>query len=594
MSEIPAEIKDSRRHDLDALRAFAMLLGIVLHAVLSLTGKPWIVMDRYPTPALEWMNHAIHGFRMPLFIFLSGYFTMMLWRQRGLKSLLWQRYLRVLIPCLLGAMTIVPALRMSVSVASTMAAKQDAKRADTTPKSPLVEAIRRQNKTEVDQLLVAGTDVSQPDPEFGIPPLSWAAHYGDLEIARRLIAQGADVNQKNRDGYRALHSAAFLGFPDVVELLLEHGADPAALGKSNDTASDSAAADWGTTKFIAQLLRIPLREEAEIWAGRAQCRNLIIPLLPAATDPPAAVDGQNPKGSAPAKPTEAWNLNQLRRDYVKFQTSEQFLLRVPNRGLPQWLTDISPLFSLVSSPKEKPIQLIFTSFFDHLWFLWFLCYLVVIFTVCVTVGQWLSIPKLPRQLILSPFGLIWIIGFTMIPQLFMGSFNPTYGPDTSTGLIMPPHLLAYYGIFFGVGTCYYDADDQQGKVGRWWPLTIPLSLLVLLPLGHFTLGQIVISGLFQVTYTWLMTFGLMGLFRSQILSENKRIRYLADSAYWLYLAHLPLIVLAQGWMRDWNWPAPLKLPLIVVLVTGLLLLSYQYLVRYTWIGRMLNGPRTRS
>ena len=103
---------------------------------------------------------------------------------------------------------------------------------------------------------------------------------------------------------------------------------------------------------------------------------------------------------------------------------------------------------------------------------------------------------------------------------------------------MPPHLLAYYGIFFGVGTCYYDADDQQGKVGRWWPLTIPLSLLVLLPLGHFTLGQIVISGLFQVTYTWLMTFGLMGLVRSQIQSENKRIRYLADSAYWLYLAHL--------------------------------------------------------
>ena len=30
----------TRRHDLDALRAFAMLLGIALHAVLSFTSEP--------------------------------------------------------------------------------------------------------------------------------------------------------------------------------------------------------------------------------------------------------------------------------------------------------------------------------------------------------------------------------------------------------------------------------------------------------------------------------------------------------------------------------------------------------------------------
>ena len=34
-----------RRHDLDALRAFAMLLGIALHAAMSFTGFPWVVQD---------------------------------------------------------------------------------------------------------------------------------------------------------------------------------------------------------------------------------------------------------------------------------------------------------------------------------------------------------------------------------------------------------------------------------------------------------------------------------------------------------------------------------------------------------------------
>ena len=34
-----------RRHDLDALRAVAMLLGIVLHAALSFAPIPWTVKD---------------------------------------------------------------------------------------------------------------------------------------------------------------------------------------------------------------------------------------------------------------------------------------------------------------------------------------------------------------------------------------------------------------------------------------------------------------------------------------------------------------------------------------------------------------------
>ncbi|RPI89081.1 MAG: hypothetical protein EHM42_03655 [Planctomycetaceae bacterium] len=38
----------------------------------------------------------------------QSYFTMLLYRRRGLKSLLWQRALRILVPCLLGLATIVP------------------------------------------------------------------------------------------------------------------------------------------------------------------------------------------------------------------------------------------------------------------------------------------------------------------------------------------------------------------------------------------------------------------------------------------------------------------------------------------------------
>src|SRR3954447_12668164 len=64
-------------------------------------------------------------------------------------------------------------------------------------------------------------------------------------------------------------------------------------------------------------------------------------------------------------------------------------------------------------------------------------------------------------------------------------------------------------------------------------------------------------------------------------------------AYWLYLAHLPLIIAAQLAVKDWPIPALAKFLLIVTVVTSFLLWTYQTLVRYTWLGRSLNGPRAR-
>lgn len=48
MSDLPTSdlpTPSPRRHDLDALRSFAMLLGIGLHAALAYVGIGWIVND---------------------------------------------------------------------------------------------------------------------------------------------------------------------------------------------------------------------------------------------------------------------------------------------------------------------------------------------------------------------------------------------------------------------------------------------------------------------------------------------------------------------------------------------------------------------
>ena len=85
-----------------------MLLGIVLHAALSYTGIPiWPTVDDAWLPFME-IHNIIHGFRMPLFFLLSGFFTAMLWKRRGLGGLLIHRVKRILLPLVVGMFTIIP------------------------------------------------------------------------------------------------------------------------------------------------------------------------------------------------------------------------------------------------------------------------------------------------------------------------------------------------------------------------------------------------------------------------------------------------------------------------------------------------------
>jgi len=90
MQDSSPEVSSSnpRRHDLDALRAFAMLLGILLHGALAFMPFPWVVQDTQKTPVAGLIVAVIHGFRMPLFFLMSGFFTAMLRQKRGVASML--------------------------------------------------------------------------------------------------------------------------------------------------------------------------------------------------------------------------------------------------------------------------------------------------------------------------------------------------------------------------------------------------------------------------------------------------------------------------------------------------------------------------
>ena len=91
-----------------------MLLGVVLHGLLWFVPDAWPIQEPWAysrpieTNVYAYLLSAIHGFRMPVFFLLSGFFTALLWEQRGLRSLIAHRFKRIAIPLVLGALTIVP------------------------------------------------------------------------------------------------------------------------------------------------------------------------------------------------------------------------------------------------------------------------------------------------------------------------------------------------------------------------------------------------------------------------------------------------------------------------------------------------------
>jgi ankyrin repeat protein len=71
-------------------------------------------------------------------------------------------------------------------------------------------------------------DYNRAIPHGGETALMFAARVGDLESARLLVAGGAHVDDRDAWGVSTTALAAHAGYGDLVEFLLEKGADPNA------------------------------------------------------------------------------------------------------------------------------------------------------------------------------------------------------------------------------------------------------------------------------------------------------------------------------------------------------------------------------
>ena len=107
--------------------------------------------------------------------------------------------------------------------------------------TPLGFAVFFSQPESVKALLDAGADVNLPSREsMKVTPLASAAAAKQTELARVLIAHGANVNARGATGHVPLHEAAANGTVELVKLLIDSGAAVNAKTDDGKTPLDFA------------------------------------------------------------------------------------------------------------------------------------------------------------------------------------------------------------------------------------------------------------------------------------------------------------------------------------------------------------------
>ena len=91
------------------------------------------------------------------------------------------------------------------------------------------------------------------DKVTGWTALMWAAWWGYTEICELLVENGADINSKDNNGWTPLMGAAMLEHTEIINYLLLLGANPLLETNNGETAYDLAGHNYCLSKEGALL-----------------------------------------------------------------------------------------------------------------------------------------------------------------------------------------------------------------------------------------------------------------------------------------------------------------------------------------------------
>ncbi|MEO8076413.1 MAG: acyltransferase family protein [Acidobacteriota bacterium] len=185
---------------------------------------------------------------------------------------------------------------------------------------------------------------------------------------------------------------------------------------------------------------------------------------------------------------------------------------------------------------------------------------------------------------------------------FRPQWNPWFGIPTPRGLVPNVPALVGYGTAFVLGWLLHRTRDPLQAWERRWAFHLAsataFTLACLLLVGVAPTFAAAAAGPRRLLYAlcyglgvWNWTLGIVGLSLKYFATASPFRRYVADASYWVYLVHLPVLLVLQALLQNDPRPWTIKFPLVLATALILTFASYHYLVRFTALGVVLNGRR---
>ncbi len=252
-----------------------------------------------------------------------------------------------------------------------------------------------------------------------------------------------------------------------------------------------------------------------------------------------------------------------------------------------WMGEINVKFSIEGYPH-------------HLWFLWHLLIFVLISCAINPLNSFfkkIQLFKFLNKIIFqSKFPLILIFSITFLILLSEGE------------LILNPFASSLY---FLLGySLYKDLQYFQFIVLHWKKylligLIISCLFLILENFRYYDFNyrlspqelkdfqglMWLVNQPIKVTGAIFISFAFIGLFESKITQFNSLGRFLSDSAYWMYLIHLPIVNLIGFYLFQFKFVPEIKFLISIFATLFISLLTYKLFVRSTYLGILLNGNK---
>ena len=241
----------------------------------------------------------------------------------------------------------------------------------------------------------------------------------------------------------------------------------------------------------------------------------------------------------------------------------------------------------------------------HLWFLYYLIYILA--GSVALIWLWERCPAYLKSALARSGRKIEAGGALIITALgiFAGCMAlQVYTGRINGGIVFQPYFLGigFFGLCFWAGWGLWYRQEALLKLEQrcWYYLALATACFALALPAFFLQGDRQ-SALYPVLHPVLalgnglsVAFyiaGFTGLFSRYFSGYNPRIRYLSDSAYWVYILHQSALILFAVPMFQWSIPAEIKFVLVCTGTVLLCLWTYDLFVRNSFLGALLNGRR---